>query len=366
MASEEDTRRRIFEYVRDGQKLKLCMLHSALKREKISNYEICDMMSHYYPIKLFTISEAYESLRKEGFITYDSNLRSDVLRDKHAISSVFEQYRDLVEPSLDRNYPGRGDVAGTMNEQYLYLVEKLFIRGGSALEETLLSDIQKDIFAERLPSAYDGIQDFARISNRVRMDLTDLHKNRYVRITPRGYTLPDFVFDNLLSDPYQAARLFSTLSLNMWMVFDFEFYISNLTKIADRFSNLKNNVQGAVEHFRANRLNEALVCLNSACEELIKITHNNLGNTDKIPKDDLTEMLVALWTKEQDLCRDDLALKELGLKAGMFLASLMFIPKWLRNKTSHQLVTPTVDGVRFALAALLIAIDMAVKLKFLD
>lgn len=99
MASEEDTRRRVFEYVRDGQKLKLCILHNALKREKISNYEICDMMSHYYPIKLFTINDAYESLRKEGFITYDSNLRSDLLRDKHAVSSVFEQYRDLVEPS---------------------------------------------------------------------------------------------------------------------------------------------------------------------------------------------------------------------------------------------------------------------------
>jgi DNA-binding transcriptional regulator YhcF (GntR family) len=365
MASEEDTRRRIFEYVRDGQKLKLCMLHSALKKEKISTYEICDMMGHYYPIKLFTINEAYESLRKEGFITYDSNLRSDSLRDKHAISNVFEQYRDLVEPSLDKNYPGKGDIAGTMNEQYLYLVEKLFIRGGSALEETLLSDIQKDIFAERLPSAYGSIQDFARISNRVRMDLTDLQKNRYVKRTPRGYTLPDFVFDNLLSDPYQATHLFSALSLNMWMVFDFEFYISNLTKIADRFSNLKNDVQRAVEHFRANRLNEALVCLNSACEELVRITYNNLGNTEKIPRD-LTEILVALWTKEQDLCRDDPALKELGAKAGMLLGSLMFIPKWLRNKTSHQLVTPTADAVRFALASLLIATDIAVKLKFLD
>ncbi|MCJ7759919.1 hypothetical protein MUP59_02095, partial [Candidatus Bathyarchaeota archaeon] len=127
----------------------------------------------------------------------------------------------------------------------------------------------------------------------------------------------------------------------------------------------KNDVQRAVEHFRANRLNEALVCLNSACEELVRITYNNLGNTEKIPMD-LTEILVALWTKEQDLRRDDPALKELGVKAGMVLGSLMFIPKWLRNKTSHQLVTPTADAVRFALASLLIATDIAVKLKFLD
>lgn len=366
MASEEDIKKRIFEYVRDGQKLKLCILDSALKKEKFSVYEITEAMSHYYPIKLFTINEAYETLKKEGFIAYDSTLMSETLVNKNNVSYVFQQYRDLIEPLLNKNYCGKGDMVGTVGEEYLYLIKKLFIRGGTASEETLMSDIQRDIFAGRAPSRYSAYKDdFPRVINLVQTDLTELRKRKYITVTPRGYVLPDFIFNNILSDPDDARDLFNTLSLDLWMAFDFQAYLSNLVKIENKFPKVSNNVSEAVRYFQQNRFNDALDYLNSACEELTGIIYAHVvGEKEKAPASPHAK-LVKIW-EQQDLWKDDPALSELGKRAAVFLSSAIFIPKWVRDKTSHPLAAPTADSVRLALASLLIAIDVAIKLKLLE
>jgi len=351
--------------VRDGQKLKVCMLDSALKKDKISDYAVAEAISRYYPIKLFTISEAYESLKKDGFIGYDTSLGGDKLVNRDTVSRVFEQHRELIEPLLNKDYCGRGDLIGTVSEEYFYLIRKLFIRGGSASEETLLSDIQRDIFARRAPWRYSDYKDFSGLINLVRTDLAELRKRKYLKVIPHGYALPDFIFDNISSDPHQAADLFGTLSLDLWMAFDFESYFSNLRKIENKFPKMSSNVSEAVRHFQQNRFNDALDYLNSACEEFINIIYTRVvGEIEKTPTSPHAK-LMDIW-KQQDLWKEDPALSELGKKAAVFLSSAIFIPKWIRDKTSHPLAAPTADSVRLALASLLIAIDVAVKLKLLD
>lgn len=365
MTSEEVIKKRIFEYVRDGQKLKLCILDVALKKEKLSSYEIAEAMSQYYPIGLFTINDAYESLKKDGFIAYDSNLSADALADKYAVSRVFEQYRDLIGPLLNKNWWGRGDVIGTVGEEYFYLIKRLFIRGGIASEETLLPDIQRDIFQGRAPSRYSSYGDFSRVVDAVRSNLAELHKRRYIKLTPKGYALSDFVFNNISSDPHQAADLFSILSLDLWMAFDFEVYLSNLRKIEDKFPELSKAVSEAVRYFRQNQFNDALDHLNSACEELTNVIYACVKGEEEKEEKSPHAKLVRIW-KEQDLWRGDPTLEELGKKAAVFLSSAIYIPKWIRDKTSHPLATPTPDSIRLALASLLIAVDAALRLKLLD
>lgn len=365
MASEEDIKKRIFEYVRDGQKLKLCILDISLKREKLSPYAIAEAVSGYYPISLFTINDAYESLKKDGFIAFDSNLNADALANKYAVSRVFEQYRDLIGPLLNKNWWGRGDIMETVGEEYSYLIKRLFIRGGIASEETLLSDIQKDIFQGRAPSRYSGYKDFSRVVDAVRSNLAELHKRRYIKLTPKGYALSDFVFNNILSDPHQAADLFSTLSLDLWRAFDFEVYLSNLRKIENKFPELSKAVSDAVRCFRQNQFNDALDHLNCACEELTNLIYAHVKGEEEKEERSSHAKLVRIW-KAQDLWRGDPAFEELGKKAAVFLSSAIYIPKWIRDKTSHPLATPTADSVRFALASLLIAVDAALKLKLLD
>jgi hypothetical protein len=256
-------------------------------------------------------------------------------------------------------------MVGAMDEQYFYLVRKLFLRGGIASEETLQSDIQKDIFHGRVSHRYSGLKDFARAIDILRTDLAELRNRRYIKFTPQGYALEDFVFNNVLSDSQQAGDLFSSLSLDLWMCFDFEVYLSNLRKIEDKFPKLGNAVREAVNYFQRNQFNDALDHLNSACVELTETIYEHaLGETEKTPKSP-HEKLVEIW-KEQDLWRGDPALSELGKKAGMFLSSAIFIPKWIRDKTSHPLAAPSADSVRLALASLLIAIDVAIKLRLLE
>jgi hypothetical protein len=365
MASEEDIGKRVFEYVRAGQKLKLCILHNASKQEAISNYEMCEKMDYYYPVKLFTVNEAYEALKKEGFITYEPNLKSDSLANKYLISSVFEKYRDLIGPFLDKNYPGRGDISGTMDERYFYIIRRLFIRGGSASEETLSSDIQRDLFAERIPSAYRGYKDFNKVVTIVQTDLAELLKRRYIRASPHGYALSDFVFDNLSSDPHYTRDLFNTLSTDLWMAFDFEAYLSNARKVEDRFPKLTGAILEGVKYFRAGQFNDALDNLNSACAELTGIIYSKIVGEEEKQAESLHGKIAQIW-KKQDLWREDPTLSEIGQKGATFLASVIFIPKWIRDKTSHPLATPTADSVRLALLSILIALDVATKLRLLD
>jgi len=365
MTSQEDVKKHIFEYVREGQKLKLCILDTLLKRDKASQYDVVEALSRYYPLKLFTISQAYESLKKEGLLIYDAKLYSDVPFSKEIISKVFSELSEFIEPILNKNFCGRGDIMGTMDEKYSYLIKRMFIRGGSVSEETLLSDIQRDIFSRQAPYDYSRYEEFKDLINVVRTDLSELRKRGYIKVAPYGYALPDFVFNNILSDSHLATELFGTLSRELWMAFEFETYLSNVRKIESKFPKLSNAALRAVEYFSRNQFNDALDYVNSACEELADVMYAKIKKeTEKAPSSPHAK-LVEIW-KEQHLWKEDPILSDLGKNAAVFLSSAVFIPKWIRDKTSHPLVAPTADSIRLALASLLIAIDVAIKLKILD
>ena len=144
---------------------------------------------------------------------------------------------------------------GTMEEKYAYLTKRIFIRGGSITEETLFSDAQRDTFSRQAPSAYQ-YADFKNVINVVRSDVSELLKRGYIKVTPLGYELPDFIFNNIISDTHMASELFGTLSRELWMAFDFEAYLLNVRKIQNRFPKLNSALLTAVENFRQNQFNE--------------------------------------------------------------------------------------------------------------
>jgi len=360
----KDIEERIIEYIIYGQKLKICILYSALKKIHFSYSDLLEDVNRYYPFELFDLSETYNSLKRDGLIVSTTSPFKDKLVNKEYIQESFKKYRAFIEHLLNKNYLGSDDILGTMDERYSYLIKRLFMRGGVVSKDILMSDIQRDIFYKKAPLRYSNISEPSRLINTIQDDLEELRKKGYIDYVPAGYHLRDFIFHNILSDTKQARELFSSLSLDLWTSFNFESYLRNLEKIREK-SKLCSAVDKAIESLKQNRLNDALDNVNMACEELVNVICTRIfGDVKKVSKS-LTGRIVEIW-KQQDLCREDPSLSEHGKRAATFLASAIFVPKWIRDKTSHPLITPTPDSVRLALASLLLAIDIAIRLRLLD
>ena len=187
----KDIEERIIEYIMCGQKLKLCILYSALKKIHFSYSDLLEDVNRYYPFEIFDLSKTYNSLKRDGLIVSTTSPFEDKLVNKEYIQESFKKYRAFIEYLLNKNYLGSDDILGTMDERYSYLIKRLFMRGGVLSEDTLMSDIQRDIFYKKAPLRYSNISEPSRLINTIQDDLEELRKKGYIdSVSYTHLTLP--------------------------------------------------------------------------------------------------------------------------------------------------------------------------------
>ena len=361
---EDQIKKKILEYIIQNRKSKLCILDIFLRNDKLSQSNVEEFITPYYSCKLFTISQIYEELKKEGFLLYDTANRKDHLPDKDSVLKVFKELELFITPIISKENWGTGDIVNTLGDENYYLIQRILMRGGLVPKDLIFSDFSRDHLLKESPFKYWHSRPFEEILSNIEDRLNELVKIGYVRTKTLGYSLPDFVARDFLSNPIIATKILGALSRDLWMVFNYEPYISLVKKLEEKYPEICKSILDAIEHFINHRYNDALDNINSACEKLTDILYDKIIENGENLRSTHAK-LVKIW-KEQHLWKDDPDLSDIGKNAAVFLSSAIFIPKWIRDKTSHPLVKPTGDAVRLALASFLIALDAAKDLKLLE
>lgn len=280
------------------------------------------------------------------------------------MTKIWEELGFAIKPLLVREVWGRGDVVKTLEEHQTYLIKKLIERGGTITRDDFLSDVSRDVFTKAVPSYYN----YPKLEDSIKYidnQIADLMKSGYIRAIPSGYNVPDFVLFDFLGDMTQAQEILCILSKDLWMAFQFEPYLSEVRELRKGHEKMVDSILAAVEQFNRGLYNDALDSLGVACDELSALIYRRMFGEEKPMPPSPHAKLVHIWN-EQHLWKDNPELAEPGRNAAIFLSSAIYIPKWIRDKTSHRLVRPTADAVRLSLVSLLVAIDVSHKLNLLE
>nr|MDO8080345.1 hypothetical protein [Candidatus Freyarchaeota archaeon] len=360
---EDQIKKKILEYITKNKKSKLCIIDIFLRNDRLSDSEVKDFITPYYPCRLFSISKIYEELKREGLLLRDTAKYKEYLPDRDSVLKVFKELEVLIAPIISKESWGAGDVVNTLGDEQYYLIQRILMRGGLVPKDLIFSDFSRDYLLKKSPFYWQG-KSFEERRAEIENKLNELIEIGYVKTTPLGYSLPDFVVRDFLSDHIISAKVLGALSRDLWMAFSYEPYISLVRKLEEKYPEMCKPILDAVEHFINHRYNDALDNINSACEKLTDMLYNKIiENGEKLGS---THAKLMKIVNRQHLWKDDPDLSERGKNAAVFLSSAIFIPKWIRDKTSHSLAKPTGDSVRLALASFLIALDVAKDLKLLE
>jgi len=302
-------------------------------------------------------------MKNEGMIVYDTTAHKEKLSSKEQVIESFKEMGQLIAPFLAKEVWGRRDVIRTLEDRHVYLIQKILSRGGIVTREDLVADLARDATADKMFSFYRA-RSFEESMRSIDSELSELIKSGYIVRTPLGYRVPDFVMYDFLSDATKASEILSNLSADLWMGFEFQNYLSVARQLGPEYDKIITFVNSAVTQLQRDQLNDALDSLNVVCEELSTLLYRKIIS-DQSPVPTIHARLVEIW-KKQHLWQDDPQLGEAGRNAAVFLSSLMYVAKWMRDKSSHPLIKPTRDAVRMALASVLISIDVCRSLKILE